>query len=137
MCPLSFVDVPEQTYINGLIGVYELNRTELFSEIFIWAYERSCSRYSATRQVLGDPDPFRLRYREIIRETVAAIVHNCMNKKLATAFIRERAKDLIPMPDQERFIEIVETIAMSLHEGNIARYRLSPREYEKWHKTWR
>jgi hypothetical protein len=26
---------------------------------------------------------------------------------------------------------------MSLHEGNIARYRLRPSEYQAWQKVWR
>ena len=26
LCPLSFVDVPERAYIDGILGVYELNR---------------------------------------------------------------------------------------------------------------
>ena len=137
LCPLSFVDVPEQTYINGLIAIYELNRIELLSEVFIWAYERSCSRYSATRKALGDPDPFRLRYRDAIKETVAMIVRQWMNKNLAIIFIQQRAKDLIPVKDQKQFIEAVETVAMSLHEGNIARYRLSFKEYEKWRMNWK
>ena len=29
LCPLSFVDVPTQMYIDGHLGVYELNRIEL------------------------------------------------------------------------------------------------------------
>ena len=65
LCPLSFVDVPEQVYVSGLLGVYELNRIELLREVFVWAYERSSSLYSATRQELGEPDPFRLRYRNL------------------------------------------------------------------------
>lgn len=48
LCPLSFVDVPEEIYINGLLGVYELNQIELMRDIFVWAYERSCSLYAAT-----------------------------------------------------------------------------------------
>ncbi|MEK7339277.1 MAG: Fic family protein, partial [Verrucomicrobiota bacterium] len=60
LCPLSFVDVPEQAYISGLLGIYELNRIELLREVFVWAYERSSSLYSATRQELGEPDLFRL-----------------------------------------------------------------------------
>lgn len=136
LCPLSFVDVPEQTYINGLIAIYEMNRVELLSEVFVWAYERSCSRYSATRKALGDPDPFRLRYRDLIKETVAILVRECMNKKLAAEFIQKRAKDFVPGKDQKQFIEAVETVATSLHEGNIARYRLSLKEYEKWHLSW-
>jgi hypothetical protein len=31
----------------------------------------------------------------------------------------------------------VETEIMSLHEGNIARYRLRPAEYRAWRENWR
>ena len=46
-----------------MLRVYELNSVELLRDGFIQAYERSCARYSAVRQSLGDPDPFRMRYR--------------------------------------------------------------------------
>jgi hypothetical protein len=42
LCPLSFVDVPERAYVDGTLGVYELNRVELLRDVFVWAYERSC-----------------------------------------------------------------------------------------------
>ncbi|MDO9201273.1 MAG: Fic family protein, partial [Hydrogenophaga sp.] len=29
LCPLSFIDVPQQAYVNAMLGVYELNRVEL------------------------------------------------------------------------------------------------------------
>lgn len=63
LCPLSFVDVPQEDYVNGLISVYEQNRVEYLRDVFVWAYRRSAARYSAVLQSLGDPDPFRLRYR--------------------------------------------------------------------------
>lgn len=136
LCPLSFVDVPEQVYINGLLGVYELNQIELLAEVFAWAYERSCLRYSAVRKTLGDPDPFRIRYRTLRKETVADVVRGKMDKKSATAFIRKQAKTIIPDIDQMKFIEVVETELMSLHEGNISRYGLKPSEVEKWRHGW-
>lgn len=136
LCPLSFVDVPEQTYINGLIAVYELNRIELLTEVFIWAYERSCSRYSAARKALGDPDPFRMQYREAIKETTAFIVQNRMNQEQAARFIRKQSEDLIPLKDQKQFVDTVETIVTSLHEGNIARYQLTLKDYNTWRLTW-
>jgi hypothetical protein len=43
--PLSFIDVPEQIYIDGLIGVYELNRVELLRDVYLW-YDRSSRRYN-------------------------------------------------------------------------------------------
>lgn len=137
LCPLSFVDVPERAYIDGILGVYELNRIELLRDVFVWAYERSCARYSAVRRSLGDPDPFRLRYRTLVADTVAEIVRGGMDKKAAAAFIKRRAAEGVPQEDRARFIEVVETEVMGLHEGNIARYRLRPSEYQTWRATWR
>lgn len=137
LCPLSFVDVPERAYIDGLLGVYELNRVELLRDVFVWAYERSLARYSAVRRSLGEPDPFRLRYRNLVGETAAKIVLDQMNKKIATAYIQQRATQNVPREDQARFIEVVETEVMSLHEGNIARYRLQPAQYRHWREAWR
>ncbi len=136
LCPLSFVDVPDQIYINGLLGVYELNQVELLAEVFAWAYERSCLRYSTVRKTLGDPDPFRVHYRTLRKETVALVVRGQMNKKLATAFIRKQAQDMVPDNDRMKFIEVVETELMNLHEGNISRYRLKPSEVQKWQQGW-
>lgn len=137
LSPLSFVDVPERAYIDGVIGVYELNRIELLRDVFVWAYERSCARYAAVHQSLGEPDPFRLRYRALIVKAVSEIVGDSMDKKMATAFIKRCAAEDVPQEDWARFIEVAETAVMSLHEGNIARYHLRPSQYQKWKETWR
>ena len=137
LCPLSFVDVPARAYIDGVLGIYELNRVELLRDVFVWAYERSSARYSAVRQSLGEPDPFRLRYRALIADVVAAVVRAGMDKIAATALVRQRAAEQVPPSHQARFVEVVETEIMSLHEGNIARYRLRPAEYRAWRESWR
>ena len=135
-CPLSFVDVQERAYVDGLLAVYELNRTELLRDVFIWGYERSCVRHSAVRQSRGEPDPFRLRYREMVAEAVSRVVRTGMDKTAAIALVRHvAASQLLPV-DQARFVEIVETELMSLHDGNIARYRLRPTEFQGWQKGW-
>src|SRR6185503_18102958 len=107
-------------YIDGLLGVYELNRVELLRDVFVWAHERSSARYAAVRQSLGEPDPFRLRYRSVMIEIVAEVVRSGMNKKDAAAFIKRRAADRVPQEDRARFIEVVEGELTGLHEGNIA-----------------
>jgi hypothetical protein len=131
------VDVPERAYIDGVLGIYELNRVELLRDVFVWAYERSSARYSAVRQSLGEPDQFRLRYRALVAELVATAVRAAMNKKAATALVRQHAAEQVPLADQSQFVEVVETEIMSLHEGNIARYRLRPAEYQAWRRGWR
>jgi len=53
LCPLSFVDVSEQAYVDGTLGV---NQVELLRDVFTWAYERSCQRYLAITQTLAEPE---------------------------------------------------------------------------------
>ena len=113
-----------------------MNRIELLRDVFVWAYERSCARYSAVRQSLGAPDPFRLHHRVLVAETVAAVIRGGMDKKAATAFIRRRAAENVSQESRARFVEVAETELMSLHDGNFARYRLRPSEYQAWRKTW-
>ncbi|WP_260294967.1 Fic family protein [Sedimenticola hydrogenitrophicus] len=137
LCPLSFVDVSQSTYISAMLGIYELNRIELLCDVFVWAYKRSCARYSAVRQSLGYPDPFRLRYRQYIIQAVADVVREKLSKTQAVSHIQRFAQEQIEAPDRERFIEVVETQLLSLHEGNIARYRLRPSEFHSWRGIWK
>ena len=137
LCPLSFVDVPERAYVDALLGVYELNRIELLRDVFAWAYDRSCARYAAVRRSLGEPDALRLRYRTLVAEIVSEVIRRSMDKRTAVAFVQRRATEDVTQEDQARFVEIVETELINLHEGNIARYRLRPSEYRRWRDTWR
>lgn len=137
LCPLSFIDVPRQEYINGLIGVYELNRVDYLRDVFAWAYRRSAARYSAVVQSLGDPDPFRLRYRTQIGEFIREVVGGGMDKQEATKRIANRVESEITEPDRAKFIGVVESELTGLHEGNIARYRLRPGKFNHWKQSWR
>jgi len=95
--------------------------------------QTSCRRYQ-TRKTLGEPDPFRMRYRDLILDTLTSIVRGCMDEKTAAAIIIERACESVKPEEQSRFIEVIESEMRGLHEGNIARYRLRPVEYESWRK---
>ena len=135
LCPLSFVDVEADDYVNALIGVYELNRIEYLRDVFVWAYARSCQRYNAVRQSLGEPDPFRLRYRGQIGDLVREVVQSNQKASQASAWIRQQAATRIPEQDRSRLVETVEEELLGLHEGNIARYRLRPAEFQRWKST--
>jgi len=136
LSPLSFADVPKQAYTEAVLGVYELNKVDLLKDIFIWAYERSASRYAAVRQSLGEPDPFRLRYRTLLRDVIGDVVRGRMDRAAASAHIMASAKDRIPSADQDQFREVAENELLSLHEGNFARYQIRPSEYEGWQRGW-
>ena len=134
--PLSFTDVPRDTYTQAILGVYEMNRVELLRDVFIWAYERSAARYAAVRQSLGEPDPFRLKHRDALRTIVTEIVRAAMDRKAAAAHIASWTKAHIDAPDRERFREIAENELLALHEGNFARYQIRPAEFAQWRAAW-
>ncbi len=134
--PLSFTDVPRDTYTEAMLGVYEMNRTELLKDVFVWTYQRSAARYAAVRQSLGEPDPFRLEHRDALRTIVAEIVRAGVDRKAAVAHIASWTKSHIDAPDRERFREIVESELLALHEGNFARYQIRPAEFQAWRKVW-
>lgn len=135
--PLSFTDVPQQSYLRAILGVYEMRRTEMLRDVFMWAYERSADRYAAVRQSLGEPDPFRLRYRTQIREMVGSAVRSRMSKKKATSYIAEWTEEHIAEQDREEFRATAEGELLGLHEGNFARYQIRPSEFTAWQKAWK
>ena len=136
LSPLTFIDVPGSTYTDAMLGVYELNKIDLMKDVFIWAYGRSAARYAATRQSLGEPDPFRLRHRAAIGKVVGQVVRERMNKKAALAHLNSWTWDNIDPAEREQFREIVEGELLGLHEGNFARYRITPSEFRNWRQAW-
>jgi hypothetical protein len=136
LSPLSFIEVPEGMYVDAMLGVYELNKTELARDMFIWAYERSARRYAAIQQSLGAPDQFRLRYREELRGVVSEVVQNKLTKGEASKFIENFALEGVSEADRARFVEVAETELVGLHEGNFARFRLRPSQFFAWKAVW-
>jgi hypothetical protein len=130
LAPLSFVDVPEPEYIAGVLGIYELNRIELLRNVFTWAYERSCRRYTAIRDSLPEPDPLRLRTREALADVVGGIVRDMAG--IDGAAIRRLAAGRVDAEDMDSFVALAINELHQLHDGNLARFRLRPSEFERW-----
>ena len=130
LCPLSFIDVPEQAYVDGTLGVYEFNQIDLLRDVFIWAYERSCQRYLAITQTMAEPDPLRIRYREALIEAVQAIVRG--RQAPSAQNVQRLADELVPENDRAVFSKMVLDALLRLHEGSVARYRLKLSELQTW-----
>ena len=130
LSPLSFMDVPERAYVEGLLGVYELNRVELLRDVFVWAYERSAKRYVAVRQSLGEPDKFRLRFRNELTEVVGNIIRGGLAPTVEA--VTRVAREHVPAEYLDDFVRMTINDLENLHEGNFARFRLRPSEYCKW-----
>jgi hypothetical protein len=130
LSPMSFVDVPEQAYIEGLLGVYELARVDLLRDVFVWAYERSCQQYVAVRQQLVPPDTFRLRYRNALTEAIASIVRG--GRRADEDVVRQSIPGAVAEADRERFVALVLAELETLHDGNAVRFGLRPLEFAAW-----
>ena len=130
LCPLSFIDVPEQAYIDSTLAVYEFNQIDLLRDVFSWAYERSCQRYLAITQTMAEPDPLRIRYREALILVVQAIVRN--RKMPSAQNVLHLADELVPENDLEIFVKMVIEALQHIHEGSVARFRLKLSDFQAW-----
>ncbi|MCP4200269.1 MAG: Fic family protein [bacterium] len=130
LCPLSFIDVPEQAYIDGTLAVYEFNQVDLLRDVFSWAYERSCQRYLAITETMVEPDPLRIRYREALILVVQAIVRN--RKMPSAQNVFRLADELVPENDREVFVKMVLEALLRIHEGSVARFRLKLSDFQAW-----
>jgi hypothetical protein len=136
LSPLSFTDLPRDLYTHAMLGAYELNRMELLRDVFIWSYERSAARYAAVRQSIGEPDPFRLRYREALRSVVGEVVRGGMDRRAAADHVAAWVAVNVEQDDREKFREVAENELLGLHEGNFARYAIRPGEFAAWRDMW-
>ena len=130
LCPLSFIDVPQQAYVDAMVGVYELNRIELLRDVFVWAYERSCQHYVAAKQNLIPPDIFRLRYRQALSDVVGAIIR--ADEAATDATVRTRTPVIVTDADRDHFIALALAEFKSLHPGNAVRFGIRPLEFAAW-----
>ena len=130
LCPLSFIDVPQQAYVDAILGIYELNRIELLRDVYIWAYERSCQQYVAVKQQLVPPDIVRLRYRNELAEVIRAIVRNGLTADDAS--ILASIPDAVSEEDKQKFIVLIQDELKALHAGNVIRFGLRPLEFSVW-----
>ena len=95
-----------------------------------WSYERSTQEYLAIKQDLAEPDPVRLAYRDVIKQTVHAVVTHAQDEALA---VIARAVDArVPEPDRAAVQAAIVDELRRLHEGVLARYGLRPSEFVAW-----
>jgi hypothetical protein len=130
LCPLTFLDVPEQAYSRATLGVYEMGRVELLRDLYVWAYERSTQEYLAIKQDLAEPDPLRLIWRNFIKQTIYLVVMN--PDKDPFTLIQQSVKAEVPATEQKDLQALIIEELKRLHEGVLARYGLRPSEYTAW-----
>jgi hypothetical protein len=81
------------------------------------------------RQSLGEPDPFRLRYRQQLIDVIGQVARQKLLGPDIPVFLEHWSKDNVPQEDQSHFVAIVEVELFALHGGNFARFRLRHSEF--------
>jgi Fic family protein len=127
LAPMSFLTMEDSAYIDGLIGIYELNNVSLLREVYIDAYMTSSENYRTLRAEVETPEKAALVYRDFVREAVRRSVLDWK------AFRPERimamaAEADIPQEDREAVVDYIGNEFRGLHEGNVIRYRLRPED---------
>ncbi len=130
LCPLTFLDVPEQAYSRSILGLYELTRVELLRDLYVWAYERSTQEYLAIKQDLAEPDPMRLAYRDLIKQTIHDVVARTGEDALTV--IQQGVAEHVDEPNRENVLALIVEELRRLHEGVLARYGLRPAQFAAW-----
>ncbi len=130
LCPLTFLDLPEQAYSRATLGVYEMTRVELLRDLYIWAYERSTQEYLAIKQDLAEPDPLRLAWRDFIKQTIREVITHPELEPFAC--IQRAVAERVPEGSQADVQALTVEELRRLHEGVLARHGLRPSEYAAW-----
>ena len=132
LAPMSFTTMDDRDYIDGLIGIYELNNVSLFREVYIDAYLASAEKYRVLRAEVESPHKAAIAYRDFVRAAVRRSVLEFKGFRHEELMIMA-AEAGVPEADQEGVVTYVSEQLAGLHEGNVIRYRLKPGDLEGVH----
>ncbi len=134
LAPMSFLTMDDGDYIDGLLGIYELNNVALLRDAYMDAYLASAENYRVLRAELATPDKAALVYREFVREAVRRSVldRKAFDPNLIMAMAAEAG---IPKEDRAQLVNYTRQEFLGLHEGNVIRYRLQPADLEAIDQT--
>ena len=128
--PLSFIKVKEENYVRALLAIYEKNDITLMCDWYFGAYRQSARYYSAIQQ---EPDLFKLKYKTLIQKIINALVlRKTPGEQLHREIKQFIAAQRLPIIDSEQLLNIIELEIISLHEGNVANFKIRPSEFREW-----
>jgi hypothetical protein len=125
LAPMSFIAMDDGTYIDGLIGIYELNNVSLLREIYVGAYLASAEKYKTLCAEVDAPDKAAVAYRDFVKDAVRRSVLEWKSFNAANV-MDLAAESNIPEEDRQLVVDYVGAQFRGLHEGNAIRYRLRP-----------
>jgi len=118
LCPLSFVDVSKEDYIQSLLYFYETGDIKPAAELFYFAYLSSCEKYTVVKESIGLIDAYRVKFRmqrkEILGEIIREMVTGDKIESLLEAYCNMKQ-----IEKSDKFISIAITELNNIHSGAI------------------
>lgn len=79
LCPLSFLQVDKNDYVNANLAIYENNDISVLRDLYVSMYESSIMRYLAVEKKEHNVNYDFIRLKDKIDAAVTDIVKNCIN----------------------------------------------------------
>ncbi len=132
LVPLSFNDVEKEDYISAVIVSYEYNCFGPLTDLYVWAYRRSCQLFDVTAESMGI-DTLRIQYRAQRRKMIRRIIVDRINLKEALAWIQRHDQD-IPKKHKTKFRQDVISELSNLEWFKVNGLGVSRDLFNQWKK---
>jgi hypothetical protein len=134
LSPLSFIDVPEGLR-RGTIGCLRTPPRRAATRCFCMGVRPISQTLCGSAAIAGEPDKFRLKFRNELTEVVGNIVRGGL--ALTVEAVTRVAREHVPAEHLDDFVRMTINDLENLHEGNFARFRLRPSEFHAWSEMQR
>lgn len=133
LCPLSFIDVPQEDYFKALLYFYETNELLPALELFEWAYRKSSEQYDVVKESLGEIDAYRIQHRAARKEAMGQVIRGNIGNEKLNEFLRGYCREnSIELPD--KFIAMTAADLEQLHAGAIIGLGITEEMFKEWKK---
>lgn len=133
LCPLSFVDVAKEDYINSLVYFYETGDTQPAADVFHLAYLSSCDKYTVVKASLGQIDVYRVKFRRQRKEALGNIIREMLTANEIELSL-ENYCDNNQIEEKDKFISIAITELNNIHSGAIIGLGVTEGMFNAWLK---
>jgi Fic family protein len=131
LCPLSFIDVPQEDYFKSLLYFYETNQIEPVLELFEWAYLRSCEQYDVVTESLGEIDTYRIQHRSDRKIAMGHIIRQKLDDVAVNQYLEQYCRDN-NISSEDKFISMTLSDLAQLHEGSIIGLGITEKMFIEW-----
>ena len=132
LCPLSFLATPKSAYVNGILGVYEMNRTELIRDVYVSSYMKSAYHFHHDRERSLVPSQLSFRFRSAIDDKVKELIIGIPKDPIRVLDAWVRNQSQLELPQQSELKRIVIEKCRNMTEVLARTLGIDAESYRRW-----